>query len=99
MTIEELIAGKLRKAKIVGFLFWLAFAATIFFPFEGNLFFFSLIPFAGFGGTVIYVMYFLKCPKCSSPVGQASLSPGSPFNQKSKLNYCPNCGVSFNESV
>lgn len=99
MTIEELIGRKLRKAKIIGFLFWLSFAATIFTPQEGNMFFISLIPFAGFGGTVLYVMFFVKCPKCDAPLGQASMNSGIPFRKKTKLNYCPNCGVNLSEQI
>jgi hypothetical protein len=99
MTISELIHGKLRKAKIIGFLFWLAFAATIFMPGEGNMFFVSFIPFAGFGGTILYAMYSVKCPRCSASLGHVSMSLRSPFSRKVKLNYCPNCGVSLDETV
>ena len=48
MTIKEFITKKIRKAMMIGFLFWLAFAAAIIIPREGNLFFISLIPFVGF---------------------------------------------------
>jgi hypothetical protein len=99
MTIKEFITKKLRKATMIGFLFWLAFGATIIIPKEGNLFFISLIPFAGFFGTIIYIIFFVKCPKCSTPLGQASMSYRNPFSRKTKLNFCPNCGVDFNELI
>ncbi len=99
MKIEELINKKMRKVKIIGFLFWLAFGAMIFIPKDGNLFYLSLIPFIGFGGTIIYLMYFIKCPKCYAQLGQASMSSGNIFSKKSKLNFCPNCGVNFSEHV
>lgn len=97
MTIGEAINGKLRRAKIVGFLFWLAFAATMFIPREGRVFFISMIPFAGFGGTILYIFFFIKCPRCGAPLGQAGATSGSLFSKKTKLNFCPNCGVNLNE--
>jgi hypothetical protein len=36
MTISELINGKLKRAKMVGLFFWLAFAATFFLPDESS---------------------------------------------------------------
>ena len=89
--------AKLRTAKIVGFLFWLAFAASIFVLREGGMFFVALIPFVGFGGTVLYILFFVKCPRCTAPLGQASMAMHTPFSGKTKLNFCPNCGVNLNE--
>lgn len=99
MTIEELVSGKLKKAKIVGFMFWLAFAATMFFAQNANVFFFSLIPFAGFMGTIFYILFFIKCPRCGASLAQASMISSSLLGKKSKLNYCPNCGVSLSETA
>jgi hypothetical protein len=97
MTIADTIKTKLLRAKIVGFLFWVAFAASIFLHKEGGTFFLSLIPFAGFAGTIWYVMFFIRCPRCAAPLGQASMHMSGVFTGKSKLNFCPNCGVNLNE--
>lgn len=97
MTISDAIKAKLRKATIIGFLFWLAFAASIFAQKDGGMFFVSLIPFAGFGGTILYILFFIKCPRCSAPLGQVAMSSRTPFSGKTKLNFCPNCGVNLNE--
>ena len=99
MTISESIHSKLKKAKIIGFIFWLLFAATIVIPVEGNLFFISLIPFIGFGGTVLYILLFLKCPRCDTAIGQATANSGGFFSKKSNLNFCPNCGVDFKDEL
>ena len=99
MTLSDQIETKVKRAKIVGLAFWLAFAAMIFFDNAGGLFFLAFIPFIGFGGTILYILYFIKCPNCKVELGQAAAYSGNFFQKESKLNYCPNCGVNFKEEV
>jgi hypothetical protein len=99
MTIQEHISEKLWKAKIIGFVFWLAFALTIFLPFDKEFFFLSIIPFIGFAGTALYILFFIRCPRCAARLGRTSIASGSPFQSKIKLNHCPKCGVNLNENI
>ena len=84
---------------IIGFLFWLGFAATIVLAEQQELFLLSLISFAGFVGTIVYIMFFISCPRCKAPLGNASMIYGKPFSRKISLNYCPNCGVDLNDEM
>ena len=50
----------------------------------------------------IGVKFLLKCPCCGTAIGSAFTEIGSPINiftKKAKCNFCPNCGVNFNEPV
>lgn len=87
MTIHEEIRAKVKKVKIVGFIFWLLFAIPIFLQ-RSDLFALQMVAFAGFGGSVLYILLFLKCPECSAKIGQTAL-------QNKSLNFCPECGADF----
>ena len=89
MTINEKIRAKIKKTKIIGFTFWLVFAIPIFLQ-RSDLFGLQMLAFAGFGGTVIYILYFLKCPKCDARIGQTAM-------QNKALNFCPERGTDFKE--
>ena len=92
MTIREMLKGQMFKAKAIAFGFWLLFAAGFFLP-ERNAFQALLfIPFIGFAGSVLYILFFVKCPKCGVRLGQA-------MSSISKPNFCPGCGVSFDSRV
>lgn len=97
MTISTAINAKVRRAKIVGFSFWLLFAVSIFVPSTGSVLFLSVIPFVGFAATILYIIFFIKCPRCSARLGPVTMQSGGIFSRKAKLNFCPNCGVDLNE--
>jgi hypothetical protein len=87
-TIREQLKARMFKARLVAFGFWLLFAAGMFLP-KGNAYAALLfIPFVGFAASVLYVIFFVRCPKCGARLGQA-------MSSMSKPNFCPGCGVSF----
>lgn len=49
-----------------------------------------------FGGAVLAMQWGLKCPRCSVRLGQVVVSMGIP-RLKPQPNFCPYCGVSFDE--
>jgi hypothetical protein len=93
MTIEEFVEDRMFNAKAVAFGCWLLFAAgLIFLPDGGNLKLLIIIPFVGFGASILYILFFVCCPKCHAPLGQAMSSANKP-------NFCPGCGISLKERV
>lgn len=76
------------RARAIAFGCWLLFAAGIFLLKDDALRPLLFIPFMGFGGSMLYILFFVKCPKCGTPLGQA-------MGSMSKPNFCPGCGVGF----
>jgi hypothetical protein len=91
-TIRETIKSQIFKARAVAFGFWLLFAGSFFLPNESPLKPLLFIPFFGFAASVLYILFFVKCPKCGARLGQA-------MSSMSKPNFCPGCGVSFDTRV
>ena len=92
MTIRERLKAKMFKARAIGFGFWLLFAGSFFLPKNSPYAPFLLIPFVGFAGSVLYVLYFVRCPKCDARLGQS-------LSTTSQTNFCPGCGVSLESKV
>jgi hypothetical protein len=92
MTIREILKKKLLVARIVAFGFWLLFAASFFLPHGSKYAPLAFIPFVGFGASVLYVIFFVTCPKCGARLGQVMSSTG-------KTNFCPGCGTSLDSRV
>lgn len=92
MTIREALKAQMFKARVVAFGFWLLFAAGFFLPNNSPFKPLLLIPFIGFAGSVLYILFFVKCPKCSARLGQA-------MGGINKPNFCPGCGVNFDNRV
>jgi len=91
-TIRETLKAQMFKAKAIGFAFWLLFAAGFFLPKGSELQPLMIVPFVGFAGSVLYMLVFVKCPKCGTRLGQA-------MSSMSKPDFCPGCGVSFDSRV
>ena len=87
-TIRETLSTQLFRAKVVSFGSWVLIAAGYFLPKGSALQTLVLVAFLCFAGSVLYIIYFVKCPKCSARLGQA-------MSGMSKPNFCPGCGVSF----
>jgi hypothetical protein len=92
MTIREKLKARMFKARAIAFGFWLLFAAGFLLPKNSPYAFLLLVPFAGFAGTVLYMLFFVRCPKCGARLGQA-------MNSTSQINFCPGCGVSLESKV
>jgi hypothetical protein len=90
MTIQQDIREKVGKVQKIAFLAWLVCFASIFVGEEYALLF---IPgFLGFGGAIIYALYFICCPKCGAKLGQVAF-------QSKRLKFCPECGVDFSATA
>lgn len=93
MTIRELLKARLFKARaaIVGC--WLLGVGILFLdvPVSYKIWA-SLISAFGIGAAVLYMLYFVRCPKCGARIGQA-------MTGIRKFNFCPTCGVSVDTPV
>jgi hypothetical protein len=54
--------------------------------------------FALFGGAMLLIQR-VRCPKCSTPLGQIATQMAFSLFRKRKINYCPYCGVSLEEPM
>ena len=101
MTIRELLLSQLRRLMLVGFGCWLAFAVAGIAGSSGYVpTWVAFIPFVGFGGTILSLLFRVRCPRCGGRLGQmaALLNPKwRAFNRP--VNFCPYCGVSLEEPV
>ena len=95
MTIQNSIAKKIFLAKILGFIFWIAFSMSMLLPLEKEYFILSLIPFIGFGCIVVFILFLVRCPSCHASIGRVSMSGVSLFKSDLKIRSCPYCKVDF----
>ena len=90
MTIQKGIREKVSKIQKVVIFSWLICAASIF---VGEEYAFLFIPgFIGFGGAIIYALYFICCPKCGAKLGQVAY-------KSKKLKFCPECGIDLSATT
>jgi hypothetical protein len=54
-----------------------------------------LLGFPLFGGAIVWMMFFTKCPRCSGRLGHLLTTTGGFFSKP--VNFCPYCGVSLDE--
>ena len=99
MTISDHIESKIKRAKLVALISWLIFAGISMTPGFNDVLILFLVPFAVFFGAILYVLFYIKCPSCNHALGQVAAYSGNPFQKKSNLNYCPNCGVDFKNEM
>ncbi|RDZ26006.1 hypothetical protein [Lysobacter silvisoli] len=92
MTIGEMLKAKIFRARAVAFGCWLLFAATMFFDLPGLHRGWMVVPFVGFMGAVLYIMWCVNCPRCGARLGQV-------LSGTSKPNFCPSCGVGLDAHV
>ena len=98
-TIRDYLKRRTRRIMAVGIGGWLLCALAMSVLGQGAtgpgpLFF---VGFAVFGGAIITLLFFVKCPKCKARFGQ--LGPEIAFRVwgRRQVNFCPYCGVSLDE--
>ena len=94
MNIRDHITRKNRQFVIAVIVSWLLFAFGMFAELDGIEKVLIFIGFIGFIVSIASNIYLIKCPRCNIKLG--SLTAGQ---KKSEINYCPNCGVNFDESM
>lgn len=92
MTIRELLKARTFKARVVGLGCWLLCVGVLFLYIPDSYKAWVLVPTLGFVCALLYMLYFIRCPKCDARIGQA-------MTGMSKLNFCPTCGVSMDTPV
>ena len=94
-TIRNYIKRRVRWAIAIGIGGWLLFAVSGFaFPNDENPL--VILPgFLVFGGA-IFAIQRTKCPRCSVSLGQIGMALAVPVF-KPQPNFCPYCGVNFDE--
>jgi hypothetical protein len=94
-TIRDYIKDRVRWCLAIGIAGWLAAASDFFWR---NQMLTPIVSAAGiimFGGAILAVQW-IKCPKCSTKLGQIAMSLAVP-GLRPKPNFCPYCGVSLDE--
>jgi hypothetical protein len=102
MTIRQEIYRKSHIANLLVFISLLVMVAYHILYGEKEWGYEIFIPLFVFLCAALYVRYFIKCPFCLTSIGGAVSQIGSPVNaltKKSICNFCPCCGVNFNDPV
>ena len=58
----------------------------------------SAIGFLMFIGAILAVQR-VKCPRCATRLGQVAMLIGAQWGKKRRLNFCPYCGTSLDDSM
>lgn len=99
MTIRSFLTSRFHKLMIFGIAAWLGCAGAGFAA-SARLLpqWLAFVPFIGFAAVVLLVLFWIRCPRCGNPLGQNAglLNAKDRFCQK-RVNFCPHCGVDFNE--
>jgi hypothetical protein len=99
MTIRSFLTSRFRKLVFLLILCWFAGAGAGFAA-SARLApqWLALVPFTGFAVTALLVLFWIRCPRCGSPLGQnvGFLNSRDRFYQK-RVNFCAHCGVNFDE--
>lgn len=90
MTVRELINTKMRRARWASYGFLLLFVPALFWPRGSSYDLFLLVPFIGSAASILYVFYFVRCPKCGAQLGYV-------VSSLKKVDFCPTCGGHFDE--
>lgn len=99
MKIRELIQTRTRRFIALAVGSWLVFASSSLFG-EGNqTFILELVGFLGFASAVIGIVFLVKCPRCGAKLGQLGVAQPFSMSGKQRTNFCPHCGVSFDEQA
>ena len=100
MTIREHIAKRSRIAMAFAFGAWLLFAV---FGVVGSQKFssplFAMAAFGVFGGAIVYILLFIKCPHCGFRFGQGGMSRAFRASGSQSINYCAHCGIKLDEEM
>jgi hypothetical protein len=99
-TIREHLIRRIRRLGAVGICGWLLFVVV---PFVAADHKDPPVPliitgFVLFGGAILLIQR-VKCPKCSTILGQLAVPLAFTFSQKRKINFCPYCGTSLDEPL
>jgi len=93
LTIRDHLKSKLNKARAVAFISLLVFGISAFWGADSDLVsVLVLIPFGFAAASTIYILYGINCPRCDASMGKVLSGSG-------KTNFCPQCGVSFDEDL
>jgi hypothetical protein len=92
MTIRDHLLRRVYLARAVALVCWLVLMSGIILGDRQLPMIILCIPFAGFGGAVLYALFFIKCPNCGARLGPI-------MNSWGRTNYCPGCGVGLDEEL
>ena len=59
-----------------------------------------IVGFVIFGGAILALQRFVRCPKCKARLGQTIAMPVAfSWGSGPKVNFCPFCGVKLDEPI
>jgi len=94
MTIRQRIATQRRRASIVGFVGFGVFVASAVISGPSSP---PLVPilvgFVVFGGSVMYQLFAIRCPRCRGNLGGPLSYTSGPFGLSRRARFCLYCGV------
>jgi hypothetical protein len=100
MTLRDALTNRKRKAGIAAYSGFAIFAAAMALGgAERSWFLVGIAGFVLFCVSVIYLLFFLRCPACRGRIGYTVGYSGGPFSVSPKIRHCPYCGISLDAKV
>jgi hypothetical protein len=95
MTIRERVGKKKKLFLGIAIGSWVVANATMLFHVSDTIIIW--VGMAGFIAGVVGVAFFIRCPRCRGNLGHHVVTQLPGTRAKYKVNFCPYCGVSFDE--
>jgi len=102
MTIRSRLTAQRRKGWLACLIGWLVFVAGMIGAtmVNGWLGLLIVVGFLVFGGSVLYLLFGIRCPRCRNPLGYAIHYPqGRWFGVSEKIRFCCFCGVELDSEL
>src|SRR5690348_6962451 len=98
MTIRDYITKRVRLFMVIAVASWLLFGASVMLGKQQSFPALTLVGFAGFAGAILGTIFFVRCPRCHTMLGQFGMAYSFRWGRR-RANFCPFCGANFDERL
>jgi hypothetical protein len=100
MTVRDWLSKRKRISTIVGVVGWGSLMASVALTRTVPPPWYLIVPgMVAFFAAASYLVFFLRCPRCRGPIGNAINYPGGFLSVSPRIRFCPFCGVALDSEL